>query len=516
VTDPNCRRWAEISDREATGARLSLAERQWAEVHLAECATCAGESRVWQALSEVMTQPNMPDTRPAESNHARSALVRIRSALRMRRRSAWLVAAAAGLALTFSAASWLQYRYRARPIAAPLTPTVRVVSVAGEVTMGGKSVRAGEAVAVGAQLRTAQGQTCLAIDASVVACLDADSQAWLSARDGGLLRIRLERGRLMSRLDLQPPNRRYVVETSKTSITAQGTEFIVGVAADQRVSVHLHQGQLSIEGPDNQSSGLVGPAAAVINDTIALEAWSAQIVEADRNLVQLARLPGMGKPIELDVTTRPTGARVALDDLVLGPTPLSAVVHGGHRLVLSMPGFASVTEVLPTEPGERLQRNFELTELVEATVSRVTEAAAESDPKTGCGSAAVTPKGLLARAQVLRAEGKYRDCADVYRQLINSSASSDEARMALVSLGELELYELRQPAPALHAFETYLRQPGPLTREARYGRIRALQMLSRWADAQPAIAAFLKDYPSSVQAERLRRRMSGRRTESTR
>ena len=206
-----------------------------------------------------------------------------------------------------------------------------------------------------------------------------------------------------------------------------------------------------------------------------------------------------------------------VDDMLLGPTPASASIRGGHRLVVSMPGYATVTEVLPTEPGGRLRRNYELAPLPMAEtpshaepVDKSVDASDLADPgeRTAANktkAAVPTPRGLLARAQALRADGKLRECANVYRQLVGMFAASDEARVALVSLGELELGVLGQPAQALHSFETYLLQPGPLTREARFGRIRALQMLSRKADEKAATAAFLRDYPNSVQAERLRR-----------
>jgi hypothetical protein len=91
--------------------------------------------------------------------------------------------------------------------------------------------------------------------------------------------------------------------------------------------------------------------------------------------------------------------------------------------------------------------------------------------------------------------------------LIASHPRSDEARVSWVSLGELELSELGQPAQALRSFESYLRLGGPLTREARFGKIRALQSLSRGDEEKEAILGFLRDYPKSVQAASLRRRL---------
>jgi tetratricopeptide (TPR) repeat protein len=124
----------------------------------------------------------------------------------------------------------------------------------------------------------------------------------------------------------------------------------------------------------------------------------------------------------------------------------------------------------------------------------------------GAGS----PANLLARAQLLRSDGRYRDCAAAYRQLIARHPRSDEARVALVSLGELELSELSRPALALRAFDDYLRSHGPLAREARFGRIRALRGLSKTTEEKEAITAFLKDYPDSAQAASLRHRSQTR------
>jgi hypothetical protein len=506
-----------LSDREASGEPLSELERQWYEQHVASCSVCAGERRFWAALGEVVSKPEVLESTLAPPRVGSVPVSHARHWPLLRGRPGWLMGAVAAAVIAASVGLWMRQRSKAVAPVVAASSSIHFVAVAGEPRLGTKSIRVGEVFQSGERLRTEQGRVCFSLDTSILMCLDSGSEVSLSTIEPKLVSVRLERGRLMSRLERQPDGRRYVVMTSKASVMARGTEFVVGVDAEQRVSVHLHEGALAVQAVAHQDRDIVAPSAVMIEETIADVVWSDAVATADRDLLQLGRLSYVGEPTELDVMTHPAGASVFIDDMLLGPTPASAAIRGGHRLVVSMPGYATVTEVLPTEPGGRLRRNYELAQLPVAETPSHAESADKSvdsidsaDPgerivANKSKTAVPTPRGLLAQAQSLRANGKLRECANVYRQLVGTFAASDEARVALVSLGELELGVLGQPAQALHSFETYLKQPGPLTREARFGRIRALQMLSRKTDVKVATAAFLRDYPNSVQAERLRR-----------
>jgi TolA-binding protein len=95
------------------------------------------------------------------------------------------------------------------------------------------------------------------------------------------------------------------------------------------------------------------------------------------------------------------------------------------------------------------------------------------------------------------------EAAASYRTLIEARPASAEARAALVSLGELQLSQLKSPGAALGSFEGYLTRDGSLTQEARYGRIRCLRALGREAEARHAIQEFVQRYPGSAQAKQL-------------
>jgi len=138
---------------------------------------------------------------------------------------------------------------------------------------------------------------------------------------------------------------------------------------------------------------------------------------------------------------------------------------------------------------------------LEATTRRV---AADTSGEMNVLSA----EELLTRARSLRAAGRAVEAAQAYRHLIMTWPRSSEARVGLISLGELELSELSEPAAALHDFSAYLKVRGSLDPEARYGRIRALARLGRQAEELSEARAFVRDYPSSPQASDLRTRLS--------
>lgn len=128
-------------------------------------------------------------------------------------------------------------------------------------------------------------------------------------------------------------------------------------------------------------------------------------------------------------------------------------------------------------------------------------------PHTSKSHDAASPNAaeLLQRARELRASGRYGDASAVYLRLVREYAGSPEARVAQVSVGELQLSQLGDAGAALRSFEAYLSGGGALRQEASYGRVRALQRLGRRNDAQKAAAAFVRAYPNSVQAAALRK-----------
>jgi FecR protein len=119
------------------------------------------------------------------------------------------------------------------------------------------------------------------------------------------------------------------------------------------------------------------------------------------------------------------------------------------------------------------------------------------------------PNDELERARELRSKGRFREAAQVYRAIHSASPHSSAGRTALISLGSLSLSTLGDPQAALMAFSGYLSGgPGALTKEAAYGRLRALRALGRTAEADAATESYLSQYPDGPESATLRRSLS--------
>jgi outer membrane protein assembly factor BamD (BamD/ComL family) len=120
-----------------------------------------------------------------------------------------------------------------------------------------------------------------------------------------------------------------------------------------------------------------------------------------------------------------------------------------------------------------------------------------------------SPAERLAAARALRASGQARAAALQYRALQQAHPRSAEAVASLVSLGDIELTELKNPRAALQAFDAYLARGGgqALAEEAHYGRIRALGALGRNSEQLAASERFLERYPNSPHSQALRRKL---------
>jgi tetratricopeptide (TPR) repeat protein len=117
---------------------------------------------------------------------------------------------------------------------------------------------------------------------------------------------------------------------------------------------------------------------------------------------------------------------------------------------------------------------------------------------------ALTPADLLLRARDQRTRGRFADARDSYERLLASYPDTEEGRAALVSLGQMNLVELRNPEAALRLFDRYAGLGGVLLEEALLGRVRALGRLGRRDAERDAIDTFLARFPESAHAAGLR------------
>jgi hypothetical protein len=132
-----------------------------------------------------------------------------------------------------------------------------------------------------------------------------------------------------------------------------------------------------------------------------------------------------------------------------------------------------------------------------------------SEPAAVAAPAEVTPDAptIFRRANAAREMGDHARAGELYRRLLDDFAASPEARASLPMFGRM-LLDDGNASGALRRFDDALRLgTGALREDVMLGRALALQHLGRPDDEARSWSALLDAYPSSVHAERARRRL---------
>jgi TolA-binding protein len=191
-------------------------------------------------------------------------------------------------------------------------------------------------------------------------------------------------------------------------------------------------------------------------------------------------------PLAAAAAYLPWGAKTLEAPTVTAPAMDPAVVPS-----------VTATHGRPGEPGDQVP-----TAEPESTSEPAVPSAAPS-PSTAAPPSAAE---LLARAQKARSAREHGAAIRAYQQLLRLHPRSGEARLAQVSLAQLQLAQ-GNAAAALSGFDAYQRTGGALSQEAHYGKIQALHALGRTAEERAESRRFLERYPKSLQAATLRRRL---------
>lgn len=509
----DCSIWASLSDRAAAGGQLTPEERLFVRSHPSACRECGAEARLWESLSQALEEPAMLATRPGEDVSGwqpewRGWRERWRMAQPSTRRGAMGTGAVLLMAAAAAAAMGLRPMQPADtgPRAVEATPRkvvaeaarrgARLALAAGSVTVNARAAVAGQWLEAGNVVSAEEGQACVLVPPGVTACLEAGTTLSVETLEAGRRRFRLHRGHVVAHLDRQPAGSSFGFETAAGSVVAKGTVFSLR-SDGAAVTLRVHEGVV-LNDHGARTTPYVAPSAAVLLPGEAPSGSADADERADSRLVELAKYFTDAAESSLLVTAA-VGSHVALGDLQLGTAPLSALVlPGQYRMEIARAGFAPIVEQLTVEPGAKVARNYE------ATLNLADSRRPPTPPTRASPS---LPAELLQRARGLRADGRYRDAHGVYQRLLREHSASAEARVALVSLGELQLSQLGDAGGALRSFERYLRSGGALSQEASYGRIRALRRLGRLSEARTAASAFLSAYPNSVQAATLRKEL---------
>jgi outer membrane biosynthesis protein TonB len=132
-------------------------------------------------------------------------------------------------------------------------------------------------------------------------------------------------------------------------------------------------------------------------------------------------------------------------------------------------------------------------------------------PRERRPSAPSTPASdLLAEANRLRRDGRFREAERTYVAASRASPSSLTSHAADVAAGSIRLEQLRDPRGAITLFRRALdAQPhGPLAVEAREGIARAHRRQGQAQAEAQALRAIVAQHPDTLAAERARTRLT--------
>ena len=113
---------------------------------------------------------------------------------------------------------------------------------------------------------------------------------------------------------------------------------------------------------------------------------------------------------------------------------------------------------------------------------------------------------LLAKANALRRESKWREAEAVYLEVADRFPKSGSAYVALVAAASLRLEHLDDPKGALALLAKAAKRKGPLDAEILWSRSRAYRALGRAAEERRAIETLLAEHPDAPFVDAARER----------
>jgi hypothetical protein len=545
-------RWAQLMDRAARDEVLTPEEEAFCERFARDNSAAERELATYRALGDLDLQADdsravrtLVDSALArlEAEDAERAVAEVRR-FRLPPAPFWLVASGVGVALL--AAGLLNRGGPASTAKNPPSPSAEAASsrpltraelvyASGEVNVEGKRATAGRVLlGEGTRIATGDGVACVLVDSDINLCLAAYSDMRLAALYTPQRRVELGAGVLATRLSTQPEGQSLSIVAADVTSTAVGTAFAVERQPGQAVVTTVMNGKVRV---------VHGSAERMVNAHERAHSGQNQVqvnsVSRNEEASSWALLgPTMlwHDPVSatLELTGDPVAAEAFLDGQPIGRAPLSTLVPvGGHRLIVRNQDSTLLDEELHWNAGETRSLLYRTEAKAEAASARElrrhgvgkkssprkaraelsAKLAPESpvaieEPAAPQNDGRPTPAELLRGARRQVRDGQLRAAVSTYEALRQTYPDSEEAHTVLVSLAQLELSAMHNPARSLQHLDAYLARGGTLSEEARLTRIHALRALHRPEDEAAAISEFLVKHPRSFEDSTLRARLA--------
>ncbi len=522
IDKDDCERLAEMEADRAEGREISEPDLAFAEAHLAECRSCRtehealavlggdGNAGPLKALDDVARRRFVDGVLAAAAAGAGSGPGHARGGRRALLTAAAVLATAAAVVAAIAVGTGPKTVGPAEVAPAPgLLEPARVLLAYGDARVSGARARVGEAVGPGTRLAAGSGEIWVGLPTGFSVSLFPDTRITVRRLDREALVLAFEGGRLLVSAIPGRQGPRLTVETREGDVTVKGTVLSIDDRSGP-VEVLVARGLVEVRGGRGGGRFEIGSSEAVTLDG---RLPRASLPEEDEDLLDRAAafdILDTASETSVDLRSVPSGAVVEVDGARLGTTPLVAAVRAGHRrLEVALAGHPPVREILSLAPGSAVTRYFDLQAVLGDAGAGVVDEPLSGSRTTAKQARPATAQELLIVAQDRRALRDFAGAATAYEELLRLHPSSDEARAAMVSLGQIKVDRLGDPGSALRHFDAYLGAGGkaPLRIEALLGRARSLRALGRVGEERETLKRFLAEYPGAIQALAVRKRL---------
>lgn len=383
------------------------------------------------------------------------------------------------------------------PAVADASFSAESLLVAGEARVGDKPLVPGQVLEEGAVVTVDSGQVALALPSKINILLEKGSKVEFSKLNKDGYELSLKSGSVLASVDPKTPRPGFAVRTDAGTVMVTGTVF--SVRTGEQSDVRVLRGSVRLDEPGRAARSVKTRQGSVLGGDSLFEIPAADVKLLKQQSVTLDMLDvASGGSVTLN--SDPSGASVYLDGSPIGSTPLTANVKAGSRSVeVSKRGHRTVRELVDVPSKGSLTRRFKL----EAKPVAAAKAPVKATPKLSAAN-------LLKQANEHRVAKRWKAAAGSYEDLLKAYPRSGQARIARISLADIQLDHLRQPAKALRQYNAYLKGggSGAVAQEASHGRIRALRAMGKAKAEKSAIEAFLTKYPRAISAPALKKRLA--------
>jgi TolA-binding protein len=179
----------------------------------------------------------------------------------------------------------------------------------------------------------------------------------------------------------------------------------------------------------------------------------------------------------LNLTTRPSGAYILIDDEPAGQSPaLLSIDKGKHKIRVQLDGYETAASEIEIEP--KKINNFSISLLA-------------------------VSKNLIITAQDFERKKNYAAAVESYKEFIQKYGDTKEADAAYYRMGHVLLINLKKHSEALNAFQALINKyPDANTRaEAYYGMANTYMAMGDKSMAKAVIDYILTKYPETYAAQ---------------